>query len=209
MRSGTVVTIAFLAAVLAADVARGATFHWGPRIGVSHAALVGDHARTSPDPARIAPSVGLATQLDFSSWLVGRAELNYAQKGTGFIGQAVVMPAMFAPAPPGGSWNLDYLDVPVMLRARARHPSGHRYYLEAGPAVGIALAGRHGVDRVRDDMKLLDWGFATGVGLEFGHDAQRVGIEGRFARGFSNLWRNASHAPAIHESWTVSMVFIR
>ena len=91
--------------------------------------------------------------------------------------------------------NLDYVDVPVLLRvSTAGSGSGPAFHVFGGPSVGVRVRARSNavfdgesssVD-VGDDVKRLDVGLVAGAGIDVG----RFVVDARFTWGLSNINNN-------------------
>ena len=114
------------------------------------------------------------------------------------------------------TWSYDYVEVPVLLRARLLGHDGTRAFAELGPSFAIALRGRlkTGVpgfpDRdLKKDMKPIDPGYAAGLGVDFAAGPGRLGIEARFTRGFSDLFDLSNNVTSINQVWTLALSWLR
>jgi hypothetical protein len=108
------------------------------------------------------------------------------------------------------SWNLNYLEVPVLLRGTLLRtaPVQPMYYL--GPTFGIRLGGTFQPDASRSleqdltDLKAVDLGFAIGAGVGFGLGGHRVLTELRYTTGFSDVYDLKDNAESLNSVFSLT-----
>jgi hypothetical protein len=118
-----------------------------------------------------------------ASWLELQPEVLYALKGTKsdeFVETKLL---------------LDYLEVPVLARITRGAPDATRFYVAAGPSLGLLLRARTRADfgssteeiDIKDDLENFDLGVVIGGGIEFGS----VVVDGRYTHGLTNIETDA------------------
>jgi hypothetical protein len=114
------------------------------------------------------------------SWLDLQSEGLYSMKGARLDLEGVQSSA----------W-LDYLEVPILARVSRRGGGARRYFVAAGPSVGVRLRARSRtkfansteyVD-IGDELERLDFGVAAGGGVELGS----IVLDGRYTLGLTDI----------------------
>jgi opacity protein-like surface antigen len=90
-----------------------------------------------------------------------------------------------------GEVELDYLEVPVLVRLSSDRSMPTSFNVFAGPSVGFRLRaraksefdGESEDEDISDDIERLDFGLAVGAGLELG----RFIVDGRYTWGLVNI----------------------
>jgi hypothetical protein len=198
--------MALLAAALGAGGASAAPIHWGPRGGVNVSAFTGGITDFFRPDFRYFPNVGLALQVDLARHLAFRTEAAYSAKGGGSE-EEITDQAGNVVGTSKSTWRFDYVEIPLLLRAKVPLAAGPTPYLEVGPSFAIAVGGEFDSDAfgstsLRDDMNDLDVGFGGGFGLELPAGPARAALEVRYTRGFSSLYRDTGGASVINQAWT-------
>jgi hypothetical protein len=96
-------------------------------------------------------------------------------------------------------YQIDYLEVPLLLKARIGS-GATRVALFAGPAAGFKLDAKivsrtadgeeSTNDTVSDQLRSVDWGLVFGGGLDIAAGEGTLTLEGRYRLGLSNLGRD-------------------
>lgn len=90
-----------------------------------------------------------------------------------------------------GELELDYLEIPVLVRLSSDRSMPTSFHVFAGPSVGFRLrahaksefGGESEDEDISDDIERLDFGLAVGAGLELG----RFIVDGRYTWGLVNI----------------------
>jgi hypothetical protein len=106
--------------------------------------------------------------------------------------------------------NVNYLEVPVLLRGTLlRHaPVQPMYYL--GPAIAFNLGGRFeseassSLSRDLTHLKAVDLGLALGAGAGFKLGGQRILTELRYTTGFSDIYDLTGNAESINHVFSLT-----
>lgn len=97
--------------------------------------------------------------------------------------------------------ELDYLDVPIMLRIDGPVLGNNRLHFFGGPSLAFRLGARRklsdesfeytqgSIDDIEDDIEPFDYGIVAGVGLDIG---RRIVIDGRYTWGLSAINKDTS-----------------
>jgi len=160
--------------------AQGIAFGVKGGVNVATQEIKGDAGSPSADWLTAGVVGGFVT-LPIASWLDLQAEGLYATKGLRLNVSGIK-----------SSLKLDYLEVPVLGRARF----AHRYYAAAGPSMAVALRARARTTfndfttelDVMDQVKRFDFGVAMGGGVQFGS----VVVDGRYTLGLTDIDKDKS-----------------
>jgi hypothetical protein len=130
------------------------------------------------DP-RLGVRVGIYGDLELSGALGIRAEAVYAMKGV-----------QNAESSSNVTVQLDYLEVPVMIKLAAGSGSG--FFVMAGPAVGLKLSSKLSSDAGSIDygdlVHPVDLGVAAGLGLDASLADRRVTFDIRYTYGLRSVF---------------------
>lgn len=156
---------------------------------------------------RLAPGftagVGFNIAFDASRNFILQPEINYSMRNsiTDFIGSG-------ESSSPSASirqkTQMHYVEVPLL--ARFDFGVGTRYYLNVGPSISYALAGRESYESATmanfDDFSRtadfderfnrVDWGLWLGGGVEIPINDTFILLDGRYGIGFNKLYKNLS-----------------
>jgi hypothetical protein len=187
------IPVSALFLMLLACPAAAAPLRWGIRAGVNGAKFAGDYGDAVPPEGRFGLNAGFMGEADLSHVLSLHGEIAYSSKGGRGMSNYRDFTGNFIFAT--DTWIYDYIEVPVLLRARLQRGRSTALFAEAGPSFGIALAGRLTTDipsgfpdiDLKDQMKTVDAGYALGAGIEFPAGPGWLGIDVRYTRGFSDL----------------------
>lgn len=154
----------------------------GVKAGLNVATL--DFDRQPPESPAIDTRTGLVAGL-FFVWPAGsrlsvQTEALYSQKGATFDESGV-----------SGAVELDYLEVPILLRLSTPPSNGASFHVFGGPSFGVRLRARSEIafegeterEEFSDEVKRFDLGLVVGAGVELG----RLVIDGRYTWGVSNV----------------------
>jgi hypothetical protein len=175
----------------------------GVKAGVNIATerFQGDEGSPSVDP-RIGAVAGVFATLHLLSWLDLQSEGLYAMKGTRLDLEGVQ----------SSVW-LDYLEVPILARV-SRGGGARRYFVAAGPSVGVRLRARartkfgdstEEID-IGDELERLDFGVAAGGGVELGSFM----LDGRYTLGLTDIDKDKTDTVTVTNrtiSFTVGFKF--
>lgn len=154
---------------------------FGVKAGVNFA-----NVRFDPEPdedgfeRRTGFAGGLFVVVPMSDRIAFQGEALFSQKGTSFSGNGGE-----------GTLELDYLDVPLLVRVGSRSSGETSFHAFAGPSVGLKLRsnltatfeGETEDEDIDDDVEAVDFGLVVGAGLDFG----RFTVDGRYAWGLRNV----------------------
>jgi hypothetical protein len=183
-------------------VAQG--FGLGVKGGVNVATerFQGDDGSPGVDP-RIGAVAGVFATLRVLSWLDLQSEALYAMKGTRLDLEGVQ----------SNVW-LDYLEVPILATVSRRRGGARRYFVAAGPSVGVRLRGRsrtkfadstEEID-IGDELERLDFGVAAGGGVALGS----IVLDGRYTLGLTDIDKDKTDTVTVTNrtiSFTVGFKF--
>lgn len=164
--------ILFLSLFLSVDAAAQLPLHFGVKVGASFANLAGLQAEGFDKSMRSGVTGGLSLAYPFSQQLAVQAEWNYTKKG-GTLSSRV--------EPHDVSFELGYLEVPVLVRFTPASAMGFAPYVAAGPSFGLnfdaqgvtetdAGRSRHDISaRINntDFALVLAGGLITAIGITF------------------------------------------
>ena len=208
-------SVGALVLMLLACPAGAGPWRCGGRTGVNGANFAGEYGDVVQPDLRYGLNAGFVGEGELSRVLSLHGEVAYSSKGRTASGNST---------DPNGNatkttdtWSYDYIEVPILLRARLQRGRGTTLLAEAGPSFGFALAGRFTTDTppgipaldLKDQMKTVDAGFALGAGMEFPSGPGRLGIDVRYTRGFSDLYDLSGFSPSINQVWTLAVSWMR
>jgi outer membrane protein with beta-barrel domain len=176
MRSAVLAVVAV--AVMTASSAAAQEMTYGVKGGVNFANLRFDDAEDTSFDDRIGLAAGGYVTIPLAGRLSVQPEVLFSQKG-----------AKFDELGARGRLELDYLDVPVLMRYSFGRWRG--FHVFGGPSIGLKLkaravaefAGEEDETDIGDDVETIDFGVAAGAGIEIG----RFTIDGRYVLGLSNV----------------------
>ncbi len=119
-------------------------------------------------------TAGLSLMKDLSSSVGLGAEVLWTQRGTREVGTGVTM-------------ELDYLDVPVLVRVGSSSGNGTRFHVFTGPQAGLRLRARlEGGPTARDlknEIHPFELAWTAGAGVE----VRGVTLDARYTLGLTNV----------------------
>lgn len=190
----------FMALLLGAGLFAGSASHAGVlagkgvRAGLTVANLRGDFADLMGTDRRIGFAGGGFLRINVPGRVELQTELLYSMKGAtthvdltdesgNLIGTATT------------TYQVDYLEIPVLLRVTVGGAGPVQPSLLLGPSLGVKLKGRLAYDGPGPDMsgnldqvEAADFGLVGGVGLEFGHTPARVLLDARYTLGLMDVY---------------------
>jgi outer membrane protein with beta-barrel domain len=184
--------------VLASSPAHAQGLSFGAKAGVAVADL---HFGGEGGEVNTDPRIGLVAGGFVNRSLFGRFEIQpevlYAQKGT--------------TVDEGGARlhiELDFVDVPVLIRYPLTGPAHTRAFVFAGPSVSFRLrarlkttfSGEENEQDIKDDIEPVEFGVVFGGGMGFG----RIHIDGRYDWGITDVESDSSDDASVkHRVWMV------
>ena len=190
----------FMALFLGAGLFAGSATHAGPlagkgvRAGLTVANLRGELADLMGTDRRVGFAGGGFLRIDVRGRVGLQTELLYTMKGAttqmdltdqsgNLVGTATT------------TYQIDYLEIPVLLRVTVGGAGPVQPSLLLGPSLGVKLRSRLAYDGPGPDMsgdlnqvKDTDFGLVGGVGLEFGHTPARMLLDARYTLGLMNVY---------------------
>ena len=138
--------------------------------------------------------VGGFVKVNFGRFVAVQPEVLYVRKGakaaaTGLLTESV-------------KFNLDYIDIPVLLRLQTGQDTG--FYVLAGPSFGINIAAETESDSETEDISdeiENDTGLVVGAGFDLAH----ILIEGRYTQSLTNVSKDEIGPTVKHRA--VSILF--
>ena len=189
----------FMALLLGAGLFAGSASHAGAiagkgiRAGLAVANLPGDFADLMGTDWRVGFAGGGFLRINVPGGVGLQTELLYAMKGatthvdlTDQSGNTVGTATT--------TYQVDYLEIPVLLRVTVGGPGPVQPSLLLGPSLGVKLRSRLAYDGPGPDMsgdlkvEDTDFGLVGGVGLEFGHTPVRMLLDARYTLGLMNVY---------------------
>ena len=107
--------------------------------------------------------------------------------------------------------ELNYFEVPVLLRATPLPGAPVQPMITFGPTLGFGLGANESSDAPGipsahlDHLKAVDVGFALGAGAGFRLGGRKVLTEVRYTTGFSDLWDIAGNRESINSVFSLTM----
>ena len=123
---------------------------------------------------------GLFVVVPVTELIAFQGEALFSQKGTSFDADG-----------DEGSLELDYLEVPLLLRVGTASSGRTSFHAFAGPAIGLKLRSKFSAtfegetedEDIEDDIEAFDIGLVGGAGVDFG----RFTLDGRYTWGLRNV----------------------
>jgi hypothetical protein len=162
----------FLAvSIMSLPVLQAQEFNFGVKGGVNFATLTGDDVDVD---MRTSFHLGLVAEFGLGTNLFFGPEILYSSQGADFSEDGM-----------NGSFKLDYVQIPLMLKYYA----APGFSLEAGPQIGFLVSSEVESDGVSVDVEdyfsSTDFGVNLGVGYKF---INGLFLQGRYNLGLSNVW---------------------
>jgi len=176
-------TLTLLALPLVAAPAAAQPVSIGLKGGVSQGTLLGDDVDDASSRAGF--SGGVYAKVDVNPTFSIQPEVNFTAKGADETNAVTG----------NGEYELQYLDIPVLLKLNAPLDGVFRPSLYAGPQLGFNLNGDFNGEEINDD-NLQTAEFSGVVGGEIGLDLSRfnagplsrIVLDGRYAFGLTNTF---------------------
>jgi hypothetical protein len=171
---------------------------FGIRAGLNLASVHGDDVSfddVSPEN-RVAFSGGLFAGIRITPSFLIQPEVLYTQKG-----------ARYEAAGEEAELELDYLEVPVLLKGRFGSGTA-RPSVFVGPAVAFKVSGKtrfRGEEEDVEDVKGTDFGIVFGAGLDFAAGSGAFTIDARYTLGLTTLADSPDPDDVKNGAWTFSV----
>lgn len=90
------------------------------------------------------------------------------------------------------TFNISYLELPIMFRYNFQTDSSIRPYVMAGPSLGLLLSAKYSSkdgreQDAKDELKKMDLGVGFGGGVNISLDRMTLFVEARYVLGLSNI----------------------
>jgi len=215
MRRSTLSTALLCAAAFGAAPLAAQSVTIGPMAGVSFSSFSGDDADAFSDTGfdldkgtRTGFALGGFAEFEFGSNFAVEPQLLYIQKGAKYDGSVDV--GTGTPVDVSAGINLDYIQLPVLLKAELRKPESKvTPSVFVGPAIGFNLGckitaegdGQDASEDCPDDtFKSTDFSLVFGAGLEFG----RLSLQGRYDMGLGSV-ADADGVDVKNSGWLITL----
>lgn len=165
----------------------------GLKAGVNVASIVFDGDSTEGyNERRVGFLVGGFAVLPVNGPIAIQVEALFSQKGAKLSVEEENLEATL---------ELDYLDVPVMLRVQGPVLGNNRLHFFGGPSLAFRTGSRSklsdqsfeyaqgSIDNIEDDIEPFDLGIVAGAGLDIG---RRVVVDARYSWGLSTVNKDTS-----------------
>ena len=212
--SAGIILLALVVSFCASRVMAGSNYA-GFRGGVNQSTLKGD------DPADVEaitrPMGGFVGLFGLTHWLSFQCELLWSGRGTKgtipiqFFGQEAVV----------GTVELNYLEIPLLLRFTPRLNDRWRPYLCAGPGVAANLSAKasgtfgsgdplpisasDGIDEIVTDGDLL---LMAGLGLDVALKHMTLELDTRYSKGLLSVDESRLTVDPKNRAWTFSLALL-
>jgi hypothetical protein len=165
----------------------------GARLGANFANFRGDFADLVQTKGKLGLTGGPFVAFELVPHLALQAEALYSRKGARVASSVTDNNGNFL-----GSFdtfiNVNYLEVPILVRGSVPLTPRLRATICAGPTLGFSLGGRvvtevpGFADQKLTDLKSLDAGAAFGLGLSAGSGRRRFLVDVRYITGFGDIY---------------------
>ncbi len=165
----------------------------GLKAGVNVASVVFDNDPSGGyNDRRVGFLAGGFAVLPVSGSVAVQIEALFSQKGAKFSVDEEDLEATL---------ELDYLDIPVMLRIQGPVLGGNRLHFFGGPSLAFRTGSRSklsdqsfeyaqgSIDDIEDSIEPFDLGVVAGAGLDIG---RRIVVDARYSWGLSKINKDAS-----------------
>jgi hypothetical protein len=167
--------------------------HVGLKAGINVASLSfeGDNV-DAYDDRRIGFLAGGFVVVPVSGPAALQVEALFSQKGAKFSDDVEELE---------GTLELDYLDIPVMLRLQGPAIGSTRLHVFGGPSIAYRMSARStlsntafefqqgSINSIEDDIELFDFGIVAGAGADIG---RRLVVEARYSWGLGAINKDTS-----------------
>ena len=152
--------------------------------------------------------------VEFSSGIMSVAlEVNYVQKGFELESQSTDESGNVT-GQLESQMRLQYLEIPLLVRASLPVDGAVVPYVTFGPSFGIALDAEFEAEPLpardmTDDLQHVDVGGTVGVGARVGRGPLRLALEARYTTGFDDLWDISGNFESINQTFgfTAAIVY--
>jgi outer membrane protein with beta-barrel domain len=203
---------------------------WGFRSGIAASSIQSDFDLTGSD-TRLGFSGSAYVRYPLGDWISIQPEIGWTSKGSqGEINIAYV-PLSGSPAPQtvgfGFDRQIDYLEIPVLLRMGLTSHSAFEPFIVLGPQVGFRTGSNleteftpvdvanPGVQRASifenvgtfdsPQYRDVDWSMIAGGGLALGRAPFRLVLDSRYALGLAGTFAHADASTAHNGSWITTV----
>jgi hypothetical protein len=209
MRSHSWWMVLATVALVTVPVAPGhaGSLHYGAKLGVNLANIRGDFADLADSKIQPGWVAGGFVSMSFVPVLGLELDALYVEKGFKIESQGTDQSGN-----PTGTveahLRLKYLDVPVLARVSLPSWGAVSPYLVVGPNIGFALSAKSEAfgetADLSSDLKKVDVGATGGIGFKWGAGPLSIGIESRYATGFSDLWDLEGNVESINQGVAIT-----
>jgi len=188
---------------------------YGIRAGVNMSAFTGGFGDLVEPDSRVAANIAFVYEYDFVSKLSLHTGVGYSGKG-GVSHSQGTDPLGNSTGTFEDTWSFEYLEVPLLLRARTPSLGRATFFGELGPLLDFRLSGKFetaspsvGDVSLTSRMNTVDLGFGAGLGVELPAGPGRFGLEARYTRGFDDLYDVSGTLTTINQAWTFAVAYTR
>ncbi len=166
--------------------------NFGVKAGLNFSNLVGDDAQ-GPDGEdweyKAGAIGGLFVNYTFADMFAVQPELLFSMKGA-------KLSADVAGTEVDYKQNLNYLEVPVLLKLMPARNSAFKPEIYAGPAVGFLLSAKSKAEGgtlgdvevdIKDSLKSVDFGVTAGAGISYLVGSSLLGLDARYTAGLTKI----------------------
>ena len=193
--------------------AHAGPWHVGVRVGAALADLRGDLPDIADPEMKPGLAAGGFVTREFGPGIQLEVDALYVQKGATFELETADTEGNVVTDE--SDVNLNYLEVPVMLRFDLPTGGVMRPYLIGGGTVNFALSGRIEAALgqpeldIKDDMKPVLAGVTGGLGLRMDRGTFQVALEARYGTEFEDLYDLDDNLESINQTVTVTLALSR
>ncbi len=162
--------LAIILVLLLATSAFAQGLSFGVKGGVNYATLSGDDVEDAE--WKLGFAAGAVAAFDVMDMLVIQPEVLYSMKGAESEGE---------------SFDLTYIDIPVLLKYAIPMEGMVAPNLFVGPLLGILLSADAAGEDVKDQLKSMDYGVVFGAGVDFDLGTGKVTIDARYNLGLASI----------------------
>lgn len=188
-------------------------WHAGVRAGAAFADLRGDLPDLAKPDSKLGLAAGGFVTREFAPGVELEVDALYVQKGATF--EVVATDEEGNVFTGDSDLELNYLEVPVMLRFDLPIGGAVRPYLIGGGTVNFTLSGKvepafgePEID-IKDDMKSVLTGVTGGLGLRMHLATCRLDLEARYGTEFEDLYDIEDNLESINQTVTVTLAVSR
>jgi hypothetical protein len=157
------------------DAAAQRPFRVGVIGGVNMSNLSGDDAEDTG--SKIGFDVGGLLQIPVGEIVTIQPEVHYSQRGAEFDG----------PGDLEAEISLDYIHVPILLRAGVPLAEGFDFDFEVGPSFGFLMSCDFEGEDCKEDSRTIDMGIIAGGGFSWAMGAGDLLVDIRYDLGLTSI----------------------